>query len=83
MLQQLGTVLPDVDQLVPLVHDVGRRHAGYGVRKEHYLTVRLALFWALQQGLGTDFTPTVEQAWSEIYSLIAKTMQSAAPDDQI
>src|SRR5580765_1579593 len=30
--------LDRLDQLVPVVQDLGRRHAGYGVKDEHYAT---------------------------------------------
>jgi hypothetical protein len=32
-----------LDQLVPVVQDLGRRHAGYGVTDSHYDTVGAAL----------------------------------------
>ncbi|MFL5539248.1 MAG: globin domain-containing protein, partial [Longimicrobiaceae bacterium] len=39
--------LDRLDQLVPAVEALGRRHAGYGVRDEHYATVAAALLWTL------------------------------------
>ena len=44
--------LDKLDQIVPAVQALGRRHAGYGVRESHYATVGEALLWTLQQGLG-------------------------------
>ena len=46
---------------------LGRRHAGYGVRPEHYDTVGAALLWTLEQGLGDAFTDDVRAAWAEAY----------------
>ncbi|HET7363227.1 MAG TPA: globin family protein [Burkholderiales bacterium] len=57
---------------------LGRRHAGYGVRDEHYDTVSRALLWALGKGLGAAFTPEVEQAWAAAYGFLAATMKDAA-----
>jgi hemoglobin-like flavoprotein len=37
-----------------------------------------ALLWTLSQGLGDDFTPEVEQAWVEVYTVLAETMQAGA-----
>jgi nitric oxide dioxygenase len=54
--------LSRLDQLVPAVQALGRRHAGYGVKNEHYNTVALALLWTLEQGLGDAFTPEVKAA---------------------
>jgi nitric oxide dioxygenase len=49
--------LDRLDQIVPAVQALGRRHAGYGVRSEHDATVGAALLWTLEQGLGEAFTP--------------------------
>jgi hemoglobin-like flavoprotein len=70
--------LDKLDQLVPAVQALGRRHAGYGVRAEHYNTVGAALIWTLEKGLGEAFTPEVEEAWIAVYTLLAETMQDAA-----
>ena len=44
--------LDRLDQLVPVVKDLGRRHATYGVEDRHYETVGAALLWTLEKGLG-------------------------------
>lgn len=70
--------LPDLSELVPIVQDLGRRHTGYGVRAEHYDRVAEALIWALDQGLGSDFTSEVKDAWIAVYTMLANTMKGAA-----
>ena len=70
--------LDKLDQLVPALQALGRRHAGYGVREEHYATVGAALLWTLQQGLGEAFTPAVRAAWAEAYGILASVMIQAA-----
>jgi hemoglobin-like flavoprotein len=70
--------LARIETLVPVIEALGRRHAGYGVKDEHYATVAAALLWALEQGLGARFTPDVRDAWSAAYGLLASTMQAAA-----
>jgi nitric oxide dioxygenase len=47
----------------------------YGVSAEHYETVRAALLWTLEQGLGAGFTSEVKAAWSEAYCALAGPMQ--------
>jgi hemoglobin-like flavoprotein len=64
--------------LVPQVKALGARHAGYGVRPEHYAIVGQALIWTLERGLGKAFTPQVEWAWIRVYSLLATAMQEGA-----
>jgi hemoglobin-like flavoprotein len=73
--------LDRIDQLLPAVQALGRRHAGYGVRDTHYATVGAALLWTLEQGLGEAFTPAVREAWTEAYGTLASVMVEAAKTD--
>lgn len=73
--------LDRLETLAPFVRDLGRRHVGYGVQAAHYATVGTALLAALEQTLGSNFTPEVRQAWLETYTLLANTMQDAAAQD--
>jgi hemoglobin-like flavoprotein len=70
--------LDRLDQLVPVVRDLGRRHATYGVTDAHYDTVGAALLWTLEMGLGKGFTPEMKEAWATVYGLLATTMRDAA-----
>jgi nitric oxide dioxygenase len=70
--------LDRLDQIVPAVQALGRRHAGYGVREAHYATVGAALLWTLEQGLGEAFTPPVRDAWATAYGILASVMIEAA-----
>ena len=81
LLQMLTAAVKGLDrleQLVPVVQDLGRRHARYGVRESHYETVGEALLWTLEMGLGRGFTAQVRDAWVAVYGLLATTMQDAA-----
>lgn len=83
LMQVLATAvngLDDLDALVPVVQELGRRHVAYGVKDEHYDTVGGALLWTLEQGLGEGFTPEVKAAWSSVYGIIATTMKAAAAE---
>ena len=70
--------LDRLDELVPVVEQLGVRHARYGVQAAHYPLVGGALLWTLEQALGPAFTPAVRQAWTSVYQLLATTMQGAA-----
>jgi hemoglobin-like flavoprotein len=70
--------LDDLDKLVPVVQDLGRRHKDYGVEPAHYATVAEALLWTLEQGLEEAFTPEVKQTWTKVYTVLAETMIAAA-----
>lgn len=79
LMQMLATCvsqLKNLDQLAPMVKNLGNRHNTYGVQSEHYKSVGEALLWTLEQGLGEDFTPEVREAWGACYSLLSSTMES-------
>ena len=81
LMQMLGLAVKGLNQperLVPVLEDLGRRHGTYGVKDEHYDVVGEALLGTLAKGLGEAFTPEVEEAWLEVYGLIASTMKDAA-----
>lgn len=67
-----------LNEIVPAVQDLGRRHVAYGVKDKDYDTVGSALLWTLEQGLGEDFTDETEQAWVVVYTVLATTMKDAA-----
>src|ERR1051325_8573493 len=69
--------LDKLDAIQSAVEALGRRHVGYGVREEHYESVGAALLWTLEQGLGEEFTPEVEEAWAETYWTLATIMKGA------
>ena len=69
--------LRQLETIVPAIQDLGQRHARYRVEDKHYETVGAALLWALEQGLGADWTPDVKSAWVSAYTLVAKTMKDA------
>jgi methyl-accepting chemotaxis protein/hemoglobin-like flavoprotein len=83
LMQMIGAAvrgLDDLERLVPVVQQLGVRHAGYGVQPAHYDTVGRALLWTLEQGLGPAFTPETREAWTAVYRVLAQTMQAAARD---
>jgi hemoglobin-like flavoprotein len=81
LMAMIGTGVANLGKLeaiVPVVQDLGRRHAAYGVQPAHYDTVAAALLWTLGQGLGDAFTQPVEAAWTEAYTILATVMKDAA-----
>lgn len=69
-----------VEEIIPAVQDLGRRHVDYGVKDAHYDTVGSALLWTLEQGLKDDFTAEVKEAWTETYMTLAGVMKEAAAE---
>jgi hemoglobin-like flavoprotein len=79
--QALAIVVKSLDrpeQIQGAVESLGRRHAAYGVRDDHYTTVGEALLWTLSAGLGDAFSRDVREAWAAAYAWIACTMRCAA-----
>ncbi len=75
--------LQNLGELVPAVQSLGKRHAGYGVRDEHYATVAGSLIWTLEQGLGPAFTEETRTAWVRAYTILADTMKAAAAESPV
>lgn len=72
--------LHEFDTVRPAVRELGKRHVRYQVEERHYATVGQALLYALEKGLGSDFTPEVKQAWASAYTFLANTMKEAAKE---
>jgi hemoglobin-like flavoprotein len=83
LMQTLTVVVKSLDKLdtiLPAVQALGRRHAGYGVRAEHYETVGVALLWTLEQGLGEAFDEETRDAWAAAYGTLASVMIEAGEE---
>jgi len=83
LMQMIGAAvgkLNDMPALVPILQNLGKRHAGYGVRPEHYATVGAALLATLAKGLGDAFTPPVKEAWTQVYGVMSEVMIKAASE---
>jgi hemoglobin-like flavoprotein len=72
--------LNESEKLIPVLENLGRRHALYGVRDEYYETVGTALLETLREKLGGEFTFEAHTAWAEMYSFLAATMKGAAQE---
>lgn len=83
LIQALAMVvdrLDRIEELVPVIEALGRRHATYGVSDAHYETVGAALIWTLEKGLGKAWSEEVKAAWTEVYVLLSKVMRGAAAE---
>lgn len=89
LMQMLGAainLLNRPEKLLPVLEELGRRHALYGVRDEHYETVGAALLDTLRARLGASFDAETAGAWTKMYRFVAETMiagtieLSLAPD---
>ena len=72
MLALIISTLDDEAALDPAMQAMGKRHAKYGVRAEHYETFCEALLWALERGLDKQFTPAMHEAWRTTLEIITE-----------
>ena len=72
--------LNDLEALIRRVKALGARHVTYGATAAHFAFVGEALLWALERGLGEAFTPEVRSAWTNVYRVLATTMQAGAAE---
>jgi nitric oxide dioxygenase len=70
--------LDRLDEILPTVRELGRKHVGYGVKARDYDTGGVALLATLEAALGEDFTPAVRGAWAACYEAIVGEMKAAA-----
>ena len=82
MLAWLVTHLDRREETLRAVRELGRRHATYGVTREHYPLVRDTLIDAMQKTAGRDWNDEIAQDWRVSLDLIARhmLMASAASD---
>ncbi len=78
MLASAVAGLSNLDALIPVLQDLGKRHVEYKVEAFHYDTVGSALLGTLEAGLGDDFTPDVKEAWASVYGTMADVMIKAS-----
>jgi nitric oxide dioxygenase len=81
LMQMLGAAvnsLDKLDELVPVVQQLAKRHVKYGVTSQHYQTVGEVLLNTLEEGLGDELSADAYIAWKELYLLLSQTMIAAA-----
>jgi len=76
-MDMLATLVAGLDRLhtlLPEIHELGRRHTGYGVKPEHYAVAGVALLGAVEQTLGHQLSDEARSAWIQAYELLTNAM---------
>jgi serine/threonine protein kinase/pimeloyl-ACP methyl ester carboxylesterase len=68
------------ERLDPMLEELGRKHAGYGVTQEHFDVFGEALIAVLAEMEGEAWDPVVEQAWAAVYVQAAAAMRRGLSD---
>ena len=77
----LGAIVSNVDNLddvMPLLEQLGRDHRRFSVVTEHYTQLGGSLMATLKRFLGPAWDAELADTWSQAYGLIAKVMVAAA-----
>ncbi|WP_298828734.1 globin family protein [uncultured Piscinibacter sp.] len=81
LMEMIGAAVRLLDHppaLLPVLAQLGARHAGYGVQPADYRSVGVALIATLEEGLGADFDAATREAWLAMYALVSTSMMAAA-----
>lgn len=62
------------------LRELGRKHAGYGVKLEYYDTLTRAFLWSLTQAMEGGFTPEARDAWESLILGINEQMKAGAAE---
>ncbi|WP_328992459.1 FAD-binding oxidoreductase [Kribbella sp. NBC_01245] len=79
----LGAVVSNADQLdqvTPVLAQLGRDHRRFAVVAEHYSAVGASLLATLQHFLGPAWTQQLAAEWAAAYGLVATVMVQAAEE---
>ena len=68
------SMLTDLPKLVPVLKDLGAKHAKYGVAAAHYPVVGGAFLKTLSVGLGEAYTEEVAAAFTAMWGVVESTM---------
>jgi NAD(P)H-flavin reductase/hemoglobin-like flavoprotein len=82
-LAQVVANVDRVDELVPLLQQLGRDHRKFGVLAAHYAPVGEALLATLRQFLGERWSAELAAEWTGAYEVIANVMTQAAEESAL
>jgi hemoglobin-like flavoprotein len=77
-LDWMAESLDRFDSMESRLAELGRQHAGYGVRPDQYESVIAALLWAIAQALGPDFDTATRDAWKLALFAVSEAMKGGA-----
>jgi len=81
LMEMLSVIVEHLDRLEsldPVLRELGRRHAGYGVLPQHYATVEQALLWSFGHAMEYEFDDELKGAWRAIITQVSEAMLAGA-----
>jgi len=83
LMDMLAALVGHLDRfadLEPMVKAMGQRHAGYGVKLQHYEVVSSALIWAIGFALHDELSPDLKAAWRALIQMVSAVMMEGASE---
>lgn len=68
------TAASDPEVSIPGIASLAQRHTRYGVKPEHFVAAKEALFWSFQKHLSGQLDGETMLAWSAAFDMIAESM---------
>jgi hemoglobin-like flavoprotein len=81
LMQLVALAVARLDQpelLMPVLQKIGQQHAGRAIGAVTSETLLAALLRTLHQALGVAYNAEVEEAWVDVYGVLAAKMKVAA-----
>jgi NAD(P)H-flavin reductase/hemoglobin-like flavoprotein len=81
----LGAVVSNahqLDEVIPVLQQLGRDHRRFGAVADHYPAVGASLLATLNYFLGPQWTEELAADWAAAYGLVAKVMVQAAEESE-
>ena len=74
MIDQILDLLgPDMETLMEILQDVGKRHEKFGVQKEHYTHLGTAIRHTMKHIMKDEqyYTSSIDNAWTHIFDILS------------
>ena len=61
-------------ELAPFIEELSKRHVRYGVKEEHYQTMKIAIGWAMNNAYKNVLSPELIQYWLKAFGILSDMM---------
>ena len=73
-------LLDDLDTLIPILQELGKRHVYYNVKPEHFKYVKRCWFKMLRQALSLQWNKQVNNSWQIAWDFLTYYMKTSLED---
>eukprot|EP01084_Bolivina_argentea_P013648 25608_1 len=73
-------LLDDLDTLIPILVELGKRHVYYGVKPSHFKTVKRCWFKMLEEALKLQWNKQINNSWHVAWDFMTYYMKASLED---